>query len=317
MAWYFGNIHCHSNRSDGDSPAEAVARFYRAGGMQFVAITDHNLRTAAEHCGEVGDGFVVLPGSEYTTNATIPGRGYRPLHVGGIGVAEGVAPSGDESDAVAVLQRGVDLVRAAGGIAVFNHPNWFWGFAAEEMKRVRGATAFELWNGAPSCNNAGDAEHASTEAMWDEVLTAGGRLLGFASDDCHRFAERSLGKEMPFSGWVCAWAERLDVGSIVAALGSGRCYASTGPRFSRLALSRDLVEAEVEAWDACSFTATAIGAGGRVLAVQSGRTVSYRPTGDEGYVRLRVDNGQGYRAWTQPVFLDDPATWWSSAAAAG
>ncbi|HYE07200.1 MAG TPA: CehA/McbA family metallohydrolase [Planctomycetota bacterium] len=310
MPWYLGNIHCHSSRSDGDSPADVVARFYRDGGMQFLAITDHNLLTGPEHCGEAADGFVVLRGSEFTGKATTVGGAFRPLHVGGIGVTAAVAPVGESADPVAVLQQAVDAVRAASGIAVFNHPNWFWAYGADEMARVRGATAFELWNGGYPSNNLGDAEHSSTERIWDDLLSAGHRLLAFASDDCHRVASRHVTKEMPFSGWMGVWAENLTAEGIVAALRDGRCYASTGPRLRRLALTPDLVGVEVEPWDGCAFSTTVIGSGGRVLATGSGPETWYRPRGDEGYVRVRVDSAMGHRAWTQPMFADDPTTWW-------
>ena len=39
-----GNIHTHSDRSDGVLPADEVARRYRAAGYDFLSMTDHFMR---------------------------------------------------------------------------------------------------------------------------------------------------------------------------------------------------------------------------------------------------------------------------------
>ena len=46
-----------------------------------------------------------------------------------------------------------------------------------------------------------------------------------------------------------------------------------------------------------------IGSGGRVLATSSTLTSTYRIVGNEGYVRARVIDSGGRRAWMQPVVV--------------
>jgi hypothetical protein len=48
---------------------------------------------------------------------------------------------------------------------------------------------------------------------------------------------------------------------------------------------------------------TFIGAGGRVLQTVAGTKSVYRPRGDEGYVRVRIEDANGHGAWTQPVMF--------------
>ena len=36
-----GNLHCHSNRSDGTVAPEEVARAYREAGYDFILLSDH------------------------------------------------------------------------------------------------------------------------------------------------------------------------------------------------------------------------------------------------------------------------------------
>jgi predicted metal-dependent phosphoesterase TrpH len=39
--FYRGNLHCHSNRSDGKTSPEAVAHAYREAGYDFMLLSDH------------------------------------------------------------------------------------------------------------------------------------------------------------------------------------------------------------------------------------------------------------------------------------
>ena len=46
-----------------------------------------------------------------------------------------------------------------------------------------------------------------------------------------------------------------------------------------------------------------IGKGGRVLTSTHGNAARYGIAGNEGYVRTRVTDSNGRRAWTQPVLV--------------
>jgi hypothetical protein len=303
MPWLRGNLHCHSTRSDGDSPPDTVARHYRDAGFDFVAITDHNQRTAREHCGDLGDGFIVLPGCEYSFSH----RGVN-THVNGIGVREPLRPPERACASVAeALQAGIDQARAQDAFAMVNHPNWLWSFGAEVLGRLHGAHAFELWNGGWTCNSLGDATHPSTETMWDGLLSEGRRLWGVASDDCHRFAPpRRPEDDPPHSGWVAVDASERSADAIISALKDGRFCATTGLAPVVCSLQREEVEVVVEhpSRDAVGYRLEAIGRGGRLLGASDGPSLHYRPRGDEGYVRVRASCSTGQRLWTQPLFLD-------------
>ena len=39
--WFRGNLHTHSDRSDGMAPAEQVIAAYRSAGYDFLVLTDH------------------------------------------------------------------------------------------------------------------------------------------------------------------------------------------------------------------------------------------------------------------------------------
>ena len=46
-----------------------------------------------------------------------------------------------------------------------------------------------------------------------------------------------------------------------------------------------------------------IGKNGRELAVSRDNPARYTFNGNEGYVRARIEDSGGLRAWTQPVFV--------------
>ncbi len=48
VRWYKGNTHTHTINSDGDSPPDEVARWYREHGYQFLVLTDHNFLTSVD-----------------------------------------------------------------------------------------------------------------------------------------------------------------------------------------------------------------------------------------------------------------------------
>jgi hypothetical protein len=51
------------------------------------------------------------------------------------------------------------------------------------------------------------------------------------------------------------------------------------------------------------FRVVFIGRDGRVLATSNDNPARYVFSGTEGYVRARVEDSNGLRAWTQPAFM--------------
>ena len=168
---------------------------------------------------------------------------------------------------------------------------------------MRDVRLFEVYNGGPDCNNDGGIERASTEAAWDAVLTAGRRLFGIAVDDAHHF--KAWGRELanPGRGWVGVRAEDATESAVLTALEAGDSYASMGIELADLDLSGAVMCLDiVPTWDTI-YTTTFIGRGGQLLDVVGGTAPRYQVTGSEGYVRARVDDSNGLRAWTQPRFI--------------
>lgn len=310
--WFKGNTHAHTINSDGDSSPDTVVRWYKENGYHFVFITDHDMVTRVDGLNAVygSERFLVLPGQEVTSNFFAP-----PLrvHVNALNPREPIIAQRG-ADARETLQLNLDATLAAGGLAQLNHPNFFWQFKAADIASTRGVTLMEIRNMHPIMNNRGAGpDFPGTEELWDRVLTAGTRIWGVASDDLHRLkteglspAERRL-EASPGRGWIMVRAERLGVDEIMAALAAGRFYASTGVALRHLATGRDEIVVEVEPQERypTRYEIVFIGAGGRVLETVVGTRATYRPRGDEGYVRVRIEDANGHGAWVQPVMLAD------------
>ena len=163
----------------------------------------------------------------------------------------------------------------------------------------------EVFNAATQCNNypIPVPGFLSPSQIWDRVLSAGVPIFGVASDDSHHYHDFSPDMENPGRGWVMVEADGLDSEAVVEAMASGRFYSSTGVFLREFTATSDQVSLKIRRKSDSIFLTRFIGMDGTVHDEQVGRETSYRPTGDEGYVRAHVVFSNGLQAWTQPVFL--------------
>lgn len=207
-------------------------------------------------------------------------------------------------------------------IVHLNHPNYEFGVTAEDLMLVRGERFFEVYNGHPGVANSGDHSHASTERMWDIILTR--RLtelqlpvmFGLATDDGHDYHDLPNRSSNPGRGWVMVLTSELSEKGLIDALEAGRFYASSGVRLRRIESSDTGLTVEVEPVEGETYTIDFIGtrkgydpsnspvedeAGkpiratrrysnelGETFQTVSGPRGTYQFTGDEIYVRARI-----------------------------
>jgi hypothetical protein len=296
--WYRGNLHTHSINSDGDSPPYEVMAWYKRHGYQFLALTDHNTFTDPSlFDSNPNDAFLLLGGEEITNAKTV--------HVNAIGISR-MIPAQNGSTVTELLQASIDAVRAQGGIPLINHPNFGWAFTAAEMLPLRRTGLLEIASGHPTVNHGGGGSAPPTEQMWDQLLSAGMRIFAVAVDDAHNFRDEFM-RERPSPGraWIVVRAARLTREDILASLNAGNFYASTGVALKDVRATAEGLTIDIDAPAAGSsrFRVVFVGRDGRVLSISTENPARYLFTGSEGYVRARVEESNGLRAWTQPVFL--------------
>ena len=295
--WYKGNIHCHTSRSDGDTPPIEVAKWYRLNGYHFLAITDHDIVTngfSALH----GNDFITIPGEEVTDSY----KG-KPLHVNAINIIKAIKPMHGTS-VVSILQNDIDAIITAGGIAQLNHPNWHWAYNNVEISKLKNVKLLEIYNHNKNHNNFGGGNHLSTEEIWDNLLTKGILIYGTASDDAHTYKGKFTSDQLhPGKAWLQVKAPELKAVKIVDALMNGQFYGTTGVILKNVVITDKQYIVDIRQIKDEKYKTIFIGKGGQVLATGYKLKAVYTFTGNEKYVRSKIISSTGDFAITQPFLI--------------
>jgi hypothetical protein len=297
--WLKGNTHTHTLESDGDSSPDTVAAWYKKHGYNFLVISDHNVWVDPARFSYLVDStYMLIPGEEITTRF-----GPKPVHVNGLNIPRVIPPLTDTT-LLGTVQKNVDAVRAVDGVPHINHPNFGWAISEDILWKVNNDKLVEIHNGHPLVHNEGGGDSPGMEEVWDYLLTKGKRIYGIAVDDAHHFkGEFSADRANPGRGWVVVRASRLDPREIMASMEAGRFYASSGVELDSISVtSRDMKIAIRQRGD-FKFTTEFIGKDGTVLKSTGLNPATYHMNGSESYVRARVTNSGGEKAWIQPVFV--------------
>jgi hypothetical protein len=316
LPWLKGQLHMHTgNSGDSTTPPADALRWYAAHGFDFVVFTDHNFVTVAPPDAPV----LALPGVELTQNLDACDPPPEPglaclLHVNALFVDPARAgriqlPPATSDRRRDRFGRALQTTRELGGVAQLNHPNFHYAADAALLAALagEGLALFELANESIDSNNAGDAAHPTTEAMWDDTLTRGAHVFAVATDDSHHYfdaAAVAARGEIAYTGdrgFIVVHATR-DAAAIRAAVLRGDFYASTGPRLRALDRSAAAIELTTETPCDLEF----IGAGGEVQRHVHGTHARMALSEARGpYLRARVRDGAGRLAWTQPIWRAD------------
>ncbi|MBC8085630.1 MAG: PHP domain-containing protein [Phycisphaerae bacterium] len=315
--WFRGNTHAHTLESDGDSPPDSVARWYRDRGYHFLFITDHEKLTDPEPLNAryaVAGKFLLIPGQEVTqrvVDSTHVDK-LRQAHVNALGASHVVMPQGDKGLAKGITMKdgyatNIAGIRSAGGIAQVNHPNFRWSVRLADLLAIPDSTLLEVMNAHTGVNNDGDGAKApSTEALWDSLLTRGKIVFAVGDDDAHSFrATNADAYELtrPGRAWIVVRADTLTAASILAGIRRGDFYASDGVMFKEYTANTKEVRISIQAVYDARYRTEFIGANGQVLATVSGLEATYTIRGTEGYVRVRVTDSNGHKALSQASFI--------------
>lgn len=299
MQQFKGNTHAHTTKSDGDSPPEDVARWYKMHGYRFLVLSDHNVFTdPMSLTGLVDSSFLLIPGEELTA-----GFQKKPVHVNGLNIP-GVIMAQTDSTLFGTIQKNVDAVRSVDGVPHVNHPNFGWAIDQGTLLQVRNNKLLEIYNGHPLVHNHGGSGHPGMEDVWDYLLTSGMRIYGIAVDDAHHFKEEfGPARSNPGKGWIVVWASKLDANEIMRNLEAGYFYASTGVELGTVLVGSKRMEIRIKQKSNYGYRTEFVGAGGKVLYQTEENPAVFELKGDEKYVRARVRDSGGFVAWVQPVFV--------------
>lgn len=240
--WYRGDLHCHTPESSDAwatgsalTPAEWAAACRRIG-LDFVALTDHNVVSQNLHLARDAEpGVLFLAGEEMTNwfhgHATVSGlldpTGWLDWRQRPLGV-----PIRDNEGRIAdFLRRAHELgAYVSAAHPMLAHVAWqfFADAAADRDSRTDG---IEVWSG----QFRPDSE--ATLKLWDGLLTDGWRIPANGGSDLH-------GTDNPFglvagTPTTIVYAERLERGALIEALRAGRSYITRVPDGVELELAAE------------------------------------------------------------------------------
>jgi hypothetical protein len=276
--WVRGSFHghCSEHSACASVPLAQSVKQYSELGAGFVTLTDHDTVTDLGPMAQAYPNMAFLSGFEYSSreNVLFAGAQVGPLYE--LPLEEAIA-------------------QAAHLLTVVCHPRPhasgadYW---TRPMLEALGVwpDGIEVYNGhygTPTAIEKG--RQPLYTAFWDELLSAGHRLWGYANDDFHDPDDFANAFNM-----VLVAEKTAD--AVVQAAKAGRSYASTGLLLRDVQMEEDCIEVEVDA--ACH--ARFVGPEGRVLADGEGTRFTYRP-GDESYVRFEAQGDTG-RIFLQPMW---------------
>jgi len=296
--WLRCALHAHTTNSDGELPPDKLVRHYDWAGYDVLAITDHWVRTV-----EPGtENLLVIPSTEL--NATAGDRD-QDAHVLALGLpVDPQLPAAEVG--FAPLDEVVAWIDEQGAVPFLAHTYWS-GLRTDQFESCEGLVGIEVWNAGCEL----EVGRGDSSLHWDEALERGRLLSAIAADDSHH-----PGYDSALS-WTWVRAAEKSADAVLGALRAGSFYSSTGPVIHELSVVDSVVELR------CSPVASAtLFAGRRRGARANAGRLGYphnarvTATNDDGlitgvrlqrppgtpYGRLELQDADGRRAWTNPLW---------------
>ena len=281
--WYKGNLHTHTTHSDGERSPQEVVSWYRTHGYDFLAITDHNKLT--DMSGFADSDFLTISGTEFNVDRTEMGQNY---HLVGLNL-----PRELELFRGIDAQKTIDMIRSEGGEVIVAHPYWS-GLTVNDLLPLQGPIGLEVFN--TTCLRG--IGKGLSSVHWDDLLTRGKLVWGFAVDDAHFHGPDAGG------GWIIVKAPKLTRDDIMKAIKGGRFYSSCGPEIMDLRIANDTVSVECSPVVMIHFICD-LSKGKSFQAEEEGflTRAEFKLRGEENYLRVECIDQKGRKAWTNPLFF--------------
>ena len=213
LRWLKGDLHSHTENSDGGFKIPEAIELCRAKGLDFLCTTDHNTAVQNQLKPSMEDDFVLIPGFELTT--------YRG-HCNFLGVKNAVSDFRvvDRDDLDRCMAEGIENNAVIGINHPFIHCGWHWGWNVPYHY-------VEIWNGPWG--------HRNQLALdwWHGQLCEGRRIAVAAGSDVHKKNKETS------HGCACThvYADEKTPEAILAAVVAGRAFITADPDSPELIVS--------------------------------------------------------------------------------
>lgn len=213
-AWLFGDLHVHSDASDGQHDIPTLAKMARDKGLDFMAVTNHNNYSENFALPRV-PGLTLIPGVEWT---------HYLGHMNFLGIQKPFAGSFIAND-LEQMRRITREARENGALVCANHPKctlcpYLW--EDEESFQL-----IEVWNGPMRQVNRDGID------WWTGFLKHGRRIAAVGGSDFHHdYRVVRLGNPV-----TAVYARSRSAQDILAAVARGRSYITGDIHGVRLGLT--------------------------------------------------------------------------------
>lgn len=342
--WLRGDLHQHTEWSDGDDPVATVIRIgeylaseaflaahpeYGESGLDFIAVTDHNSVEAVSDPGWESSSLILVPGEELSMVG----------HVNLFGVDALVPPDpGGGEVTLEDVQAGFDAAHGQGALVSINHP-FIQNYAFPWD--VRDADAMEVWNtpwGLMSQPFSADdlaaweAAHGPASPLFrraiDEQGTGkGGQALVLYEAQLARGLHVALvgGSDrhaLLMPGFPTTWvrAETPDLDGVLAGLRARHTFVSRGPAAAQVLVAVEVGDASYEAGDVAPVPSAGVSArvvvtvanalGGLVRVVSGGAIATDDELAGAALGSVVLEEAIDANPFTAEVTIDAaPGTW--------
>ena len=293
-----GNIHTHSNQSDGVLPPEAVVQAYKDAGYDFLQLSEHFIEHFNWPINDTrqfrSNNFTTLIGVELHAPETSAGELW---HIVAAGLPLDFAPCSPNETGAQLAKR----ARDAGAFIGIAHPAWSQ-LTLEDGLAIESAHAVEIYNhGCAIENDRGDGWY-----LHDQLMNEGRRLSAFATDDAH------FKTPDHFGGWVNVKAQSLDPQELLNALKAGHYYSSQGPELHDIKLNGKEIEITCSPVDTitvvCGVSRTCVKTGKAITSASfdlANLDQGWLLKKPSPWFRVTVIDHAGKRAWSNPYWWDE------------
>jgi hypothetical protein len=282
--WYKGNTHLHSNASDGGCSFQELAALYHSAGYDFLFRTDHWVASDTQADAEPYP-LLWLDGIELD-GKDLAGTYF---HVACLGRVNGIRREDG-------FEAALHSARRQGALAILAHPHWC-GNSLEDCRRWQ-FDGVEVYNHICHWLNGkgGGLVH------WDAALMLNPNTLASAVDDAHLTPEHPGWN----GGWIVVNAPTCRPDEIMSGIRRGNFYSSCGPQLHSVTLDGDQLHVEMSPVRCARLVGP--GPRGKRIGYFDGQlvdSVSFPIPDEWRYVYLEVEDQEGRRAWTNPLFVTD------------
>ena len=293
-----GNLHTHSNLSDGALEPKAVVDAYKGAGYDFMMLSEHFIGhfdwPIADTRPFRSNSFTTILGSELHAPETSAGELW---HIVGAGLPLDFPRAGGTETGAQLAAR----AREAGAFVGIAHPAWAQ-LTIEDGRSIAAAHAVEIYNhGCAVENDRGDGWY-----LLDQMLTEGHRLSAFATDDAH-----FKGPDY-FGGWTHVKAQSLDPDELLRALKNGHNYSSRGPLLHDIRLEGKHIAIACSPVDTitvlCGTSRTVVRLGKAVTDAEfdlAKLEKGWLLRKTSPWFRVVVIDAGGRKAWSNPYWWDE------------